>query len=173
MSTPREAPRHHISTQLLVLLHLRAIYFSTFQYETPCNNPIANISLCELRRLKWNYECYFTKVRFQQFSPIVIMSNQVRSIMHRSKYVSIFPIGTMNQDVKQDELVGQYSKAIISLFKYYQIFFIIIQLSFYWVEFVSTLILHNLKLQQSLYRHVGVKFVESSRVNSSIKGFCP
>ena len=52
---------------------------------------------------------------------------------------------------------------------YHQIFFII-QLSFYWVEFVSTLILHNLKLQQSLYRHVGVKFVESSKVNSSIKG---
>ena len=37
MSTPPEATRHHISTQLLVLLHLRAIYFSTFQYETPCN----------------------------------------------------------------------------------------------------------------------------------------
>ena len=36
MSTPPEATRHHISTQLLVLLHLRAIYFSTFQYETPC-----------------------------------------------------------------------------------------------------------------------------------------
>ena len=36
MSTPLEATRHHISTQLLVLLHLRAIYFSTFQYETPC-----------------------------------------------------------------------------------------------------------------------------------------
>ena len=77
MSTPPEATRHHISTQLLVLLHLRAIYFSTFQYETPCNNPIANISLCELRRLKWNYECYFTKVRFQQFSPIVIRSGQL------------------------------------------------------------------------------------------------
>ena len=42
MSTPPEATRHHISTQLLVLLHLRAIYFSTFQYETPCksNMPI-------------------------------------------------------------------------------------------------------------------------------------
>ena len=172
MSTPLEATRHHISSQLLVLLHPRAIYFSTFQYETPCNNPIANISLCELRRLKWNYECYFTKVRFQQFSPIVIMSNQVRSIMHRSKYVSIFPIGTMNQDAKQDELVGQYSKAIIFLLCII-IFFFIIQLSFYWVEFVSTWIPHNLKLQQSLYRHVGVKFVESSRVNSSIKGFCP
>ena len=36
ISTPLEATRHHISTQLLVLLHLRAIYFSTFQYETPC-----------------------------------------------------------------------------------------------------------------------------------------
>ena len=36
MSTPPEATRHHILTQLLVLLHLRAIYFSTFQYETPC-----------------------------------------------------------------------------------------------------------------------------------------
>ena len=38
MSTPPEATRHHISTQLLVLLHLRAIYFSTFQYETPCSS---------------------------------------------------------------------------------------------------------------------------------------
>ena len=36
MSTPPEDTRHHSSTQSLVLLHLRAIYFSTFQYETPC-----------------------------------------------------------------------------------------------------------------------------------------
>ena len=36
MSTPPEATRHHISTQLLVLLPLRANSKSTFQYETPC-----------------------------------------------------------------------------------------------------------------------------------------
>jgi len=38
MSTPPEATRHRILTQLLVLLHLRAIYFGTFQYETPCSS---------------------------------------------------------------------------------------------------------------------------------------
>ena len=29
--------RHHNSTKLWLLLPLRAIYFSTFQYETPCS----------------------------------------------------------------------------------------------------------------------------------------
>ena len=36
MSKPPEATRHHNSTKLSILLQLRAIYFSTFQYETPC-----------------------------------------------------------------------------------------------------------------------------------------
>ena len=35
------------------------------------------------------------------------------------------------------------------------------------------MILHNLKLHQSRYHHVGVKSVESSNVNSSIKGGLP
>ena len=33
---PPEDTRYHISTKLLILLPLRAIYFSTIQYETPC-----------------------------------------------------------------------------------------------------------------------------------------
>ena len=36
ISKPPEATRHHNSIKLLILLPLRAIYFSTFQYETPC-----------------------------------------------------------------------------------------------------------------------------------------
>ena len=36
MATPPEHTRHHDSRKLLILLPLRAIYFSTFQYETPC-----------------------------------------------------------------------------------------------------------------------------------------
>ena len=36
MSKPLEHTRHHDSRQLSILLPLRAIYFSTFQYETPC-----------------------------------------------------------------------------------------------------------------------------------------
>ena len=48
MSTPPEATRHHISTQLLVLLHLRAIYFSTFQYETPCSSRYVHINVKDL-----------------------------------------------------------------------------------------------------------------------------
>ena len=51
MSTPPEATRHKIPTLLLVLLHLRAIYFSTFQYETPC---IYNI-------IKDSFECFSIK----------------------------------------------------------------------------------------------------------------
>jgi hypothetical protein len=37
ISTPLEHTMHQDSRQLLILLSLRAIYFSTFQYETPCN----------------------------------------------------------------------------------------------------------------------------------------
>ena len=37
MSTPPKATRHHNSTKLWLLLPLRALYFSTFQYETPCS----------------------------------------------------------------------------------------------------------------------------------------
>ena len=40
MSTPPEHTRHHDSRLLLILLSLRAIYFSTFQYETPCIRPV-------------------------------------------------------------------------------------------------------------------------------------
>ena len=36
MSKPPDANKHHNSTKLLSLLLLRAIYFSRFQYETPC-----------------------------------------------------------------------------------------------------------------------------------------
>ena len=36
MSKPPEHTRHHDSRQLSIPLPLRAIYFSTFQYETPC-----------------------------------------------------------------------------------------------------------------------------------------
>ena len=36
MSTPPEPTRDHKSIKLSILLPLRAIYFSTFQYETPC-----------------------------------------------------------------------------------------------------------------------------------------
>ena len=36
MSTPPEHTRHRDSRKLLILLPLRAIYFTTFQYETPC-----------------------------------------------------------------------------------------------------------------------------------------
>ena len=36
LAKPPEHTRHHDSRQLLILLSLRAIYFSTFQYETPC-----------------------------------------------------------------------------------------------------------------------------------------
>ena len=36
MSTPPEHTRHLDSRKLLILLPLWAIYFSTFQYETPC-----------------------------------------------------------------------------------------------------------------------------------------
>ena len=36
MSKPPEATRQHNSKKLLLFLSLRAIYFSTFQYETPC-----------------------------------------------------------------------------------------------------------------------------------------
>ena len=36
MFKPPEHTRYHDSRQLSILLPLRAIYFSTFQYETPC-----------------------------------------------------------------------------------------------------------------------------------------
>ena len=36
MSKPPDANKHHNSTKLLSLLLLRAIYFSRFQYKTPC-----------------------------------------------------------------------------------------------------------------------------------------
>ena len=36
MSTSPEHTKHHDSRKLSILLPLRAIYFSTFQYETPC-----------------------------------------------------------------------------------------------------------------------------------------
>ena len=37
MSKPHEYTGHHDSRKLLILVPLRAIYFSTFQYETPCS----------------------------------------------------------------------------------------------------------------------------------------
>ena len=38
MSTPPEPTRDHKSMKLLIFLPLRAFYFSTFQYETPCSS---------------------------------------------------------------------------------------------------------------------------------------
>ena len=43
MSKSPEATRHHNLTKLLVLLHLGAIYFNTFQYETPCRTETNNM----------------------------------------------------------------------------------------------------------------------------------
>ena len=43
MSKPPEHTRHHDSRKLLILLPLKAIYFSTFQYETPCSWPFKTV----------------------------------------------------------------------------------------------------------------------------------
>ena len=81
MSTPLEATRHHISTQLLVLLHLRAIYFSTFQYETPCTT--------------WSRRCLASWWPFAiscfEFCPNSMASfgcNHQRNIMEQSELLS-------------------------------------------------------------------------------------
>ena len=61
MSKHPKATKHHNSTKMLMLLHLRAIYFSTFQYETPfrksqitvgkLNSPTANIFQGHLKQV--------------------------------------------------------------------------------------------------------------------------
>ena len=60
MSKPPEATRHHNSTKLLLLLHLRAIYFSTFQYETPCRSDVKPLFLFRtLNRIGLLSPCQF------------------------------------------------------------------------------------------------------------------
>ena len=56
MSKPPKATRHHNLTKSLILLPLRAIYFSTFQYETPCIKKSMDLSY--LFQMKMCQEVY-------------------------------------------------------------------------------------------------------------------
>ena len=64
MAKPPEPTSHHNSRKDLILLPLRAIYFRSFYYETPCNwNTLKVISISRYKCISSRFWCYTTGFR--------------------------------------------------------------------------------------------------------------